>query len=358
MMGAEYLWTIPVEGDGRRARRDEWNRGDWHPGLPSSPEWVTDDRRGRFEPFEHLFGVIAAAEHSGFDGVLVPYDIAGEESWVVGAAVARATRWVRTVVEFSPSITTPVYAAKLSATFQRIAKGRLDWKIVVDIDDETAAAQGDQVHGTDRYARADEFLSIARAVWREQGFDFDGRYYAVDSGGLSLPLNTHAFPRIFTSGSSPEALELGAKHADVHVLDAVHGDELVERIRDFNAVASAHGRAPRLGVSLPIIAREDKEEAYARASRLLEERGTGTAADLLASDVAPGLFAGFAKLGFASSIGLLGSYADVQRALDGYLDSGVEVFILDGYPHVEEAYRVGQHVISRPADQLLVPASL
>ncbi len=152
-MSAELIWTVPVRGDGRRARRDEWNRGDWHSGLPASPAWVTDDRRsGRFGPFDHLESVAVAGEHGGFDGLLIPYDPEGEESWIVATVAARATRWARTIVELAVGGTTPVYAAKLSATLQRVAGGRLDWKLAVDLDEARAAAQGDQVQGDERYA--------------------------------------------------------------------------------------------------------------------------------------------------------------------------------------------------------------
>jgi alkanesulfonate monooxygenase len=245
----------------------------------------------------------------------------------------------------------------MSATFQRIAKGRLDWKLALDLDAVDAATQGDGLTGHDRYVRADEFVTIAHAVWREQGFDFDGRYFAVDSGGLSEPLNVHVFPRIFLSGTSPEALALGAKHADVHILEAKADGTLDDLIAHVEELSREVGRAPRLGLSLPIIAREDASEAWARVRRLLDERETGSAGDLEELKVSPGLWGGFDRLGFASSLGLVGSYDEVQSALESYLERGIEVFVFDGYPHVEEAYRLGQLLLSRFPAKSPAPAT-
>ena len=360
-MGAELIWTVPVRGDGRRARREEWNRGDWYAGLPSSPAWVTDDRRnGRFGPFDHIDSVVAAGEHGGFDGLLIPFDPEGDESWIVATVAARATRWARTILELAEGGTTPVYAAKLSATLQRASGGRLDWKLAVDLDPATAAALGDHVGGEERYARADEFLTVARAVWHGRGYDFDGRYYTVDSGGFDPPLNVDPFPRVFLSGNSPDALRLAARHADVHLLDTAvagagrsgHGvlddaalDTVAAQLERF---AREAGRpTPRLGLTLPVVAREDADEAWARVARLLEEREAGDSRDLEGLRVGPARWAGFDRLGFAERLGLVGSYGEVATELHRYVGRGIDVFVLDGYPHVEEAYRLGQHLLSR-----------
>ncbi len=102
----EFLWELPVRGDGR------------HVGA------VSERRDG----FDFLDQAILAAELSGLDGVVVPYDPEGDDSWVVAGTALRQTRHARVTVEFHPAFGTPVYAAKLSATLQRLSAGRLDWR--------------------------------------------------------------------------------------------------------------------------------------------------------------------------------------------------------------------------------------
>ena len=348
-MPAELVWTIPVSGDGRRARREEWNRGDWADDVPAVlPEWVRDDRGDKFDAFDHISAIVKAVEHSGFSAMLIPYDPGGDDSWIVAGSAARETRWTRTIVEFSPSVTTPVYAAKMAATFQRISGGRLDWKLVLEVDDDQAVAQGDFVRGDDRFARADEFLTVARSVWTQRDFDFDGRFYAVDAGGLGHPLNIDPFPRVFLSGSSPQALALGAKHADVHLIDSSSDEEIDHSVRVITGASQKIGREVQVGLQLPIIAREDADEAWVRVRRLLGERGhPSSESDVDALRQGRARWAGFDRLGFSSALGLVGSYDEVQVAIEAYLGRGIDVFVLDGFPHVEEAYRIGEHLISR-----------
>lgn len=183
----EFLWRLPTRGDGRRARPELRHRGGFGAAAPETP--ATDPRPDRYGPFDDLSQIIDAAELAGLDGVLAPYDPRGEESWIVAAGALRATRYATVVTEFEPAFGTPVYAAKMSATLQRLSRGRLAWRLAVDTEDDAAAARGDPVTGADRYARAAEFLTVARGVWNTEpvpgsgfdgtGFAFDGRYYHV-----------------------------------------------------------------------------------------------------------------------------------------------------------------------------------
>jgi alkanesulfonate monooxygenase len=181
------------------------------------PEFVTDLRPHDRGTGYHLVG--RAAELAGLDGALVPFDPCGGESLVVAAALLRDSRRIEVIAEFHPGIATPVYAAKLSASLQRYTGGRLGWRLAVDLDPAVARAQGDFLTGSARYARAAEFLTVARGVWNGSGYTFDGEYFQVLDGGLPESRVPRRFPRVYLSGTSAEALELSADHADVHILD-------------------------------------------------------------------------------------------------------------------------------------------
>jgi alkanesulfonate monooxygenase len=49
----------------------------------------------------------------------------------------------------------------------------------------------------------------------------------------------------------------------------------------------------------------------------------------------------------SAAAALVGSYDYVAQRLDTYLQIGVERLILRGYPHLEEAYRLGEHVLPK-----------
>ncbi|MEZ0075595.1 LLM class flavin-dependent oxidoreductase [Planotetraspora sp. GP83] len=273
----EFFVTLPTRGDGVR--------GDWHPDFQRPlPPSFTDVRQGVYGPFDHLAQIGRAAEIAGLTGVLAPFDPQGEESTVVAAGLLRQNRNLRVQAEFHPGIATPVYAAKIAVSLQRFSGGRLDWRLAVDLDPDVARSQGYPLE--DRYARADEFLTVAKGVWHEPGYTFEGRFYEVLNGGFSEPpFIGQAFPRVHLSGTSPEALALSARHADVHVFDP--GDDLEAAIPKLPGV--------RYGLRLPSPAGRDEEEQAA--------------------------------------------------VIRDYIDRGVSAFFLEVEPHIEETYRFGERLL-------------
>ncbi|WP_430331774.1 LLM class flavin-dependent oxidoreductase [Rhodococcus sp. ACT016] len=329
----EFLWELPVRGDGR------------HVGAVS----------GRRGGFAFLDQAILAAELSGLDGIAIPYDPDGDDSWVVAGSALRQTRHARVTVEFHPAFGTPVYAAKLSATLQRLSAGRLDWRVRVDTDTAAAGAVGDRVVGADRYRRAAEFLTVARGVWNERqvlpgrfggtGFEFAGEFYDVIDGGFRGILSGLPFPTVYLSGTSPEAIALSAEHADVHLLDdRPHG--VSGTVDELRTAAAGFGRNVRVGLELPIVAREDEDEAWARVLRQWREvHPNATAADVRALALDDARWAGFDRIGYRQQIGLVGSYEQVAQALSRYREQGVDTFVLTGHPHLEELHRAGEHLL-------------
>ncbi|MEU1984306.1 LLM class flavin-dependent oxidoreductase [Nocardia sp. NPDC019395] len=329
----EFRWELPTRGDGRHVGSVSAHRGG----------------------FEFLDQVVLAAELSGLDGIVAPYDPAGEESWVVAGSALRQTRHLRVGVEFHPAFGTPVYAAKLSATLQRLSNGRLDWRLRVDTEAADAAARGDRVTGVDRYRRAAEFLTVARGVWNEEqvlpgrfggtGFEFAGEYYDVIDGGFRGILSGLPFPVVHLSGNSPEAIELSAGHGDVHVFDETTGnvDDAVASLRD---AARQSGRTVRAGLALPVIARETEDEAWARVLRQWREvHPEADAAEVRALALDGARWSGFDRIGYTRPIGLIGSYERVAQALSDYRTRGIEIFELAGHPHIEELHRTGEHLL-------------
>lgn len=119
---------------------------------------------------------------------------------------------------------------------------------------------------------------------------------------------------------------------------------------------------------LHVIARESADEAWAEAERLLAgmsaERIAAAQARFARMDsvgqarmtalnggttdgltVAPNLWAGIGLVREGAGTALVGSYGEVAARLDEYADLGVDEFILSGWPHREEALRVGRHVL-------------
>lgn len=312
-MSACFFWTLPVEGDRRGPSVRRGFIGD-----------LRDERRDRFTEYDYLFQVARAAESAGFTGAFVPWSARGDDSWIVAASLAREVRRLIFLPELQPGFTTPVYLAKISVSFQRLSKGRLAWKIDLERDPAVRRAHGDLLEGADWFTRADEFLDAAKGVWSAEPFDYTGRYFSVEKGGLKGPLAGRPRPLTYTAGRSDQALEFAAKHADVHLLEgnepaAVRSE--IERLEE--AVARSAGavkRAVKRGIRLAVVTRHTDEEARHAA------RGVGW--ELRADAV-------------------IGSHDTVAQRLDDLAALGIEHFVLDGPSHLEEAYRIGEHVFPR-----------
>ena len=346
---AEFLWTLPTRGDGRRGPRGGHPRGGWEPPASPWPDWITDLRGSDHTPFDHLSQIAVAAEHARFSGIVAPYDPQGEESWVVATALARETRWLTLIPEIALGSTTAVYAAKMSATFQRITGGRMGWRLTPGQQLTTARSGLDPQADAEWFEQAAEFLTVARGVWYERPFSHDGRWYQVENGGFPPPLADSPFPRVYTSGSQPDALELAASHADVHLLPYAGAESLASAISTLQRRSAEAGRSVRPGLVLPIIAREEPEEAWERVHRLWLSNAPGSSvnarADVEALSVEPTVWSGFGALGFDTSHGLVGSYEQVAETLRGLIDTGVGTFAVSGYPQIEETYRLGEHLL-------------
>ena len=57
-------------------------------------------------------------------------------------------------------------------------------------------------------------------------------------------------------------------------------------------------------------------------------------------EVAPNLWAGIGLVRGGAGTALVGSHEEVADRIAEYHDVGIDEFILSGYPHLEEAYRV------------------
>jgi alkanesulfonate monooxygenase len=124
------------------------------------------------------------------------------------------------------------------------------------------------------------------------------------------------------------------------------------------------------GVRLHIIVRETNAEAWAAANRLIEKLDDATIAqaqqvfsrmdsvgqqrmselhggrrDRL--EIAPNLWAGVGLIRGGAGTALVGDPDTVAERIDEYRRIGADTFILSGYPHLEEAYRVAELLLPR-----------
>jgi alkanesulfonate monooxygenase len=357
-MGVTLHWFLPTNGDSR----SDLSLGN-AVGVRGSRAQENGPSR---EPDIAYIGQVArSAEQLGFHAALTPTSSWCEDAWIITAGLTQVTERLHFLVAFRPGLQSPTLAAQMAATYQRISGGRLLLNVVTGGDDAEQRRFGDHLDKRTRYARAGEFLHIVRELWSGEPVDFSGEHYQVQDAQLYAQPR---WPEIYFGGSSTEAIEVAARHADVYLTWGEPPAQVAEKIDRVRTAASEQGREPRFGIRLHAITRDSTEEAWAEADRLLAAMGPDAIARAQASqrstqsegqrrmtalhdgrtdrlEVSPNLWAGVGLVRGGAGTALVGSHEQVADRIEEYHELGIDEFILSGYPHLEEAYRVGEGVI-------------
>ncbi|WP_433146452.1 LLM class flavin-dependent oxidoreductase [Actinomadura nitritigenes] len=362
-MSVDIYWRIAMEGDAPALRLGDITRGGFGPYLPGSLgpglRGGAPDGHG---PLDYMAEVARATERSGFVGGLMPSFPETDDPWAAAAALAGETTAYRFMIAFQPGFLHPVQAARMSASLQAATGGRVVYNIISGGGGPQQLWWGDKVAHDDRYARTSEFLDVLKGVW-DGPFDHEGRFYRVEGAALPPELRGQPFPEIFFSGSSPAAIAAAGRHADYYLSWLEPFDALAAK---FALVREHSDTPPKFAVRVDVLARETEEEAWEELrqgwARLGEaprtpdasesvgwQRGRAFTADagsdLRGLEVQPNVWGGFNRLRPGPLFGLVGDYHQVAERLDELIDLGVDAFILAGVPHLEEAQRVGRHVL-------------
>lgn len=203
-----------------------------------------------------------------------------------------ATSKLGIVPTLSASFYEPFTAARLLATLQHFAGGRLGFNVVTSGSDIAAQNYGldKQIEHDLRYDRAQEWVDVVRALWRSwepdailedtvggrfadfekvHTIDHKGRFFQVRGPLNTAPLESE--PVMVQAGASGRGQDFAGQNSDV-VLQLASTPERMRAYREsIRAVASAAGRDPDaikvLFVVNPIVTANDEESATVRARR-------------------------------------------------------------------------------------------
>nr|WP_233167714.1 FMNH2-dependent alkanesulfonate monooxygenase [Paenibacillus roseus] len=338
------FWFIPTYGDGR---------------------YIGTDKGARITTTSYYKQVAMAAEDLGYSGVLLPTGRSCEDSWVMASMLASATRRLKFLVAVRPGLMTPTLAARMCSSFDRHSAGRLLINVVAGGDPAELEAEGLFLSHDERYALTEEFLHIWQRLLHQEEVTFEGQYLKVKKAHNFYPVQQLPHPPVFFGGSSPAAMEVAGQYADVFLTWGEPPEQVKEKLAAMRAAAAARGRTLRFGIRLHIIVRETAEEAWQAASNLirhLDDETIAKAQQIYARmdshgqqrmtalhggkrselEISPNLWAGIGLVRGGAGTALVGDPATVAKRLEEYRQLGIETFILSGYPHLEEAYRVAE----------------
>lgn len=342
----EIMWFLPTQGDGR------------HLGSVKSGRPIT---------LAYLTQVAQATDELGYSGVLVPTGRFCEDPWIAASAMVPLTKRLKFLVAVRPGIISPTVAARMATTFDRISDGRLLINVVTGGDPIELAGDG-SFHPHDvRYEVTAEFMTIWRRLVAGETVDFEGKHLKVKGARVVFPSVQRPHPPLYIGGSSDPALDLTAEIGDAFMTWGEPPALTAEKIAEARRRAAAKGRKIRVGMRLHVIVRETDAEAWAAADDLirhLDDETIRSAQDVFAKQdsvgqkrmsalhggdrnklvVSPNLWAGVGLVRGGAGTALVGDPETVAQRLKEYQDAGVDLFILSGYPHLEEAYRFAELV--------------
>ncbi|RVT89067.1 LLM class flavin-dependent oxidoreductase [Sphingomonas crocodyli] len=315
---------------------------------------------------DYVEAAAKAQEEGGFDRVLIPFGSNSPESQIVAAHAAAITTKLGFLIAHRPGFTQPTVAARQLATLDQLSGGRVAVHIITGGADEEMAKDGDVSNKAQRYARTDEYLKVLRQEWTaEKPFDHDGDFYRIRGGYAAVkPQNLP----VFFGGSSPEAIDVAGRHADVYALWGETQELVRESVSAIRASAARYGRNPGFSLSLRPIIADTEEAAWKRADEIVEivreirsKAGLQTeghapphaGAQRLLKTAAAGyradtrLWTGLAAVAGAqgNSTGLVGTPEQVADAFLDYYDLGIDHFLIRGFDPLGDAIQYGRELL-------------
>jgi FMNH2-dependent dimethyl sulfone monooxygenase len=331
--------------------------------MPVFGGWLRNVEDENMQPtWEYVKKLAMRSEEIGFDLSLIAElnlnDIKGEQApsldaWSTAAALAAVTRKQELMVAVRPTFHNPALLAKQAANIDHISGGRLTLNVVSSWwrDEATKYGVGFEQHD-DRYARTAEWLTVLNGVWQEDGFSYNGKFYRVENNTLQPKPVSRPRPALYAGGESETAKDLISSTCDGYVM---HGDEpatIGKRIRDMKERREKKGLPPmQYGVAAYSIIRDTDAEVKKELARITNVQpgspgyhnyqqwlaGTQLEQKVSLEDYS------VSNRGLRS--GLVGTPAQVEDRIGAFEAEGVDFFLLQCSPQLEEMERFADAII-------------
>ena len=180
-------------------------------------EWAESVRLAKAAERLGIEAMVPVARWRGFGGN-TNFNHRSFETYTWAAGLAAATEKIMVFSTSHVPTIHPVLAAKQAATIDHISGGRFGLNIVAGWNETEIAMFGSpQKDHDDRYQMAEEWISIIKRLWTEEGtFDFHGKHFHVPNAYAEPKPLQAPHPLVMSAGVSPAGRRFAAQHADVN----------------------------------------------------------------------------------------------------------------------------------------------
>lgn len=338
----------------------------------------------RLPTLDYLTEVTKAAEDAGFTNILVPVGTHCIDAWATAAAISTRTRKIKFLVAFRPGVVGPVVSTQQANSLDFLTGGRVSINIVTGSTLVDQKRYGDNLSHTERYERTGEFLNVVRKIWKTDGtVDFRGKYYNIEGASVYPPRVTKPNPTVYLAGSSEAGKRVAWEYGDVHMMYAAEPEVIASDIEEGRQESLNYNRDRPLeyGIRFLVCVRESKGEARRVAEAMIDKSAidnTGTWADMKLRTESVGqkrinemasrgnlwltdtIWMGVNQVRAGAGTMFVGTPEMVADTIRQYYQAGVTHFIMNGWPHREEAEIFGREVMPllRDTDPVILPDSV
>src|ERR1700686_725450 len=129
-----------------------------------------------------------AAESCGIESLLTAFGFHRPDPMTLAGALGVLTSKVKFMGAVRSGVISPTAFVQQVNTISTLTNGRICLNVVGGHTPKEQRAYGDFLSHDERYARTDEFLSICRALWVDEGpVSFKGAYYEIEDAAVKTP---------------------------------------------------------------------------------------------------------------------------------------------------------------------------
>lgn len=331
--------------------------------LPVFGGWLRNVEDEQMEAsWNYVKRLALRSEETGYDLTLIAElflnDIKGEtapslDAWSTAAALAAITQKIELMVAVRPTFHNPALLAKQAANIDHISNGRLSLNVVSSWWKDEAEKYGIIFEQHDnRYARTAEWLNVIDNVWKKDYYSFNGSYYKVNENVLQPKPLAKPRPKIYAGGESEAAKELISSSCDGYVMHGDSPEVIGNRIADMKRRREKKGLPPLIyGVAAYSIIRNTEQEVRKEIKRITDMKegssgyknyqqwlaGTQLEQQLSLQDYS------VSNRGLRAE--LTGTPWQVQDRIEEFAAVGVDLFLLQSSPQIEEMERFSEYII-------------
>jgi len=306
--------------------------------------------------------IVLEAESLGFTTTLVAQhtinplgqEFGQLETWTACAALAALTERIEIIAAIKPYLYHPAVLAKMALGIEEISQGRFAINFVnawykPELEKSGIGfAEHDQ-----RYEYGGEWLQVVKWLLEGERVTFNGNNFHVNDYNLKPVSRWRERPFIYAGGESVPARNLASKLADAWFINGQPLFEVEALIADIRQRGRSNSRPLRFGLSAFVIARESDIQAREVLDWFWEEKKKEDWSHLYANvDPKAQMFKTAAKYPHigtngGTSAGLVGSYDTVAQRIREFQAIGIDTFMLQFQPFLDEQKRFATEVMPR-----------